>query len=87
MWIDRPGVNVAFEVDGIDPIHRQGWSVLVRGNLDHVDPDAPLIREHFDSEPWLLADRDAWLIIEPLVVTGGGSIRERASGHSTCAYL
>jgi nitroimidazol reductase NimA-like FMN-containing flavoprotein (pyridoxamine 5'-phosphate oxidase superfamily) len=68
--IDRPGVNVAFEVDGVDPIHRQGWSVLVRGTLDHVDPDAPLIREHFDSEPWLLADRDAWLIIEPLVVTG-----------------
>ena len=33
-------------------------------------PTRPLIREHFDSEPWLLADRDAWLIIEPLVVTG-----------------
>jgi nitroimidazol reductase NimA-like FMN-containing flavoprotein (pyridoxamine 5'-phosphate oxidase superfamily) len=68
--IDHPGMNVAFEVDGIDPVHRTGWSVLVRGTLDHVDPDAPAIREHFDSEPWLLTNREAWLIIEPVVITG-----------------
>jgi hypothetical protein len=79
-WIalrTRPGnviehelMTVAFEIDGIDPAHRQGWSVLVRGTLHHVDPDAAGFRERFDPEPWILADRDAWLIVEPFAITG-----------------
>ena len=63
-------MKVAFEIDGIDPANRQGWSVLVRGTLHHVDPDAADFRERFDPEPWILADRDAWLIVEPFVITG-----------------
>ena len=38
--LDRAHVPVAFEIDAIDPGHHQGWSVLVRGHLQHVDPDA-----------------------------------------------
>jgi nitroimidazol reductase NimA-like FMN-containing flavoprotein (pyridoxamine 5'-phosphate oxidase superfamily) len=68
--IDHEAMKVAFEVDGIDPPHRQGWSVLVRGTLHHVVPDAAGFRERFDPEPWILADRDAWLIVEPFAVTG-----------------
>ena len=68
--IDHQGMKVAFEADGADEQHRQGWSVLVRGTLQHVDPDVAGIREHFDSEPWLSAERDAWLIIEPYAITG-----------------
>src|SRR5437016_3606379 len=29
--IERAPVHAAFEIDGIDPAHQQGWSVLVRG--------------------------------------------------------
>ena len=29
--IERASMNVAFEIDGIDPVHKQGWSVLARG--------------------------------------------------------
>jgi nitroimidazol reductase NimA-like FMN-containing flavoprotein (pyridoxamine 5'-phosphate oxidase superfamily) len=68
--IDRAGVNVAFEIDGVDPLHEQGWSVLVRGTLHHVDPDAAGFRERFDPEPWILAERDAWLIVDPVMITG-----------------
>jgi nitroimidazol reductase NimA-like FMN-containing flavoprotein (pyridoxamine 5'-phosphate oxidase superfamily) len=68
--IDRAPFNVAFQIDGIDPAHQQGWSVLVRGTLHHVDPDAADFRERFDPEPWILAERDAWLIIEPFMITG-----------------
>ena len=68
--IDQAAMKVAFEIDGIDPANRQGWSVLVRGTLHHVDPDAAGFRERFDPEPWILADRDAWLIIEPFAITG-----------------
>jgi len=68
--IERGSINAAFEIDDIDPVHHQGWSVLVRGTLHHVDPDAADFRERFDPQPWLLADRDAWMIIEPFSITG-----------------
>ena len=68
--IDHQGMKVAFEVDGADHMRRQGWSVLVRGTLQHVDPDVADIREHFDSEPWLSTEREAWLIVEPFAITG-----------------
>src|SRR6185436_13427442 len=36
--IERGGLQVAFEIDEFDPIRKEGWSVLVRGTLHHVDP-------------------------------------------------
>jgi nitroimidazol reductase NimA-like FMN-containing flavoprotein (pyridoxamine 5'-phosphate oxidase superfamily) len=68
--IDQSKVHVAFEIDGVDPPRHEGWSVLVRGTLHRVDPDAADFRERFDPEPWLLADREAWLVIEPFSITG-----------------
>jgi hypothetical protein len=68
--IEQAGANVAFEIDGVDAAHRQGWSVLVRGTLHHVDPDAADFRERFDPGPWMRADREAWLVIEPFAITG-----------------
>ena len=63
-------MQVAFELDGVDPFRQQGWSVLVRGTLQRVDPDAAEFRERFDPQPWILAERDMWLIVEPLAITG-----------------
>jgi len=68
--IERAPVHAAFEIDGIDPAHQQGWSVLVRGTLHHVDPDAAEFRERFDPEPWLVEERDAWLVVDPFAITG-----------------
>ena len=68
--IDRAPLQVAFELDGVDQFKRQGWSVLVRGTLHHVDPDAAGFRERFDPEPWILTERDAWLVIDPFAITG-----------------
>jgi Pyridoxamine 5'-phosphate oxidase len=67
--IDEAPMQVAFEIDGLDPVARRGWSVLVRGNLHHVDP-APGTSNLVDSEPWIDEDRDSWLLMEPVVVTG-----------------
>ena len=36
--LDRTSMHAAFEIDGIDPVHRQGWSVLTRGSLQHLEP-------------------------------------------------
>ena len=68
--IETAPMRVAFEIDGVDPANRQGWSVLVRGSLQPVDPDAADFRERFDPQPWLTEDRDAWLVIEPFAITG-----------------
>jgi nitroimidazol reductase NimA-like FMN-containing flavoprotein (pyridoxamine 5'-phosphate oxidase superfamily) len=68
--IDRADLKVAFEIDDIDPIHRQGWSVLVRGTLHDVDPEAADFKNRFDSHPWILTERDAWLVIQPFSITG-----------------
>ena len=68
--LDRAPMNVAFEIDGVDPVHHQGWSVLVRGTLHHVDPDAADFRERFDPEPWVTDERDSWLVIKPFAITG-----------------
>jgi len=68
--LDREAVPVAFEIDAIDPVHHQGWSVLVRGTLHHVDPDAADFRERFDPQPWIVTDRDAWLVVQPFSITG-----------------
>ncbi len=67
--IDQRRSKVAFEIDGIDPSRHRGWSVLVRGTLQAIDPDAADFRGRFDAAPWL-ADRDAWLVIEPFSITG-----------------
>jgi nitroimidazol reductase NimA-like FMN-containing flavoprotein (pyridoxamine 5'-phosphate oxidase superfamily) len=68
--IDQSPANVAFEIDGIDPSHHRGWSVLVRGILQHVNPDAADFRARFDPHPWITTDRESWLIIEPFSITG-----------------
>jgi nitroimidazol reductase NimA-like FMN-containing flavoprotein (pyridoxamine 5'-phosphate oxidase superfamily) len=68
--LDQPSTKVAFEIDGIDPAHQRGWSVLVRGTLHHVDAPAADFRDRFDAMPWLTTGRDAWLVIEPFAITG-----------------
>ncbi len=68
--IDRAPMHVAFQLDGVDHFKQRGWSILVRGTLHHVDPDAADFRERFDPHPWVLAERDAWLIVEPFAITG-----------------
>ncbi len=72
----RPGslvaeapTSVAFEIDGADPVHHEGWSVLVRGELVHATPISDDFRARYDPQSWL-ADADAWLLIDPWSITG-----------------
>jgi nitroimidazol reductase NimA-like FMN-containing flavoprotein (pyridoxamine 5'-phosphate oxidase superfamily) len=86
--LDQASMHVAFEIDGVDPSQRQGWSVLVRGTLEHVDPDAADFRARFDPEPWMEAERDAWLVIEPFSITGRRlHAAEREWPFHSTAYL
>jgi len=69
--IDRAPEQVAFEIDGIDHAHRQGWSVLIGGLLRHLDPDeVQRLSDEFDPTPWPQFERTTWLAITPRTVTG-----------------
>lgn len=68
--LDHAKLPVALQIDEFDSAVRGGWSVLVRGTLHHVDPDAAGFRERFDPDPWLRDERDSWLVIEPFAVSG-----------------
>jgi len=72
----RPGgviehaVRVAFEVDGADLGHHEGWSVLVQGTLGHIDGvDLARYEQRVDPHSWV-AGRSSWLIITPVAITG-----------------
>jgi hypothetical protein len=79
---------VALEIDGIDPGHHEGWSVVARGTLHKVDADAAAFRERFDPEPWIIAERDAWMIIDPFAITGRQlHAAERQWAFAVDAYL
>ena len=68
--IDRAATYVAFEIDGVDSERREGWSVVVRGTLHHVDPGVADFGLRFDPESWLRDNPQAWLVIDAFQVTG-----------------
>ena len=67
--IEQAPSTVAFEIDSIDLVHHQGWSVLVRGELLHANPTSDAFRERYDPQSWF-NDPEAWLLIDPWEITG-----------------
>jgi len=64
--------QVAFEVDHIDEALSQGWSVLVRGHAHHVTHPAEIeiVRRDATIWPWPGGDRDVYVRITPVTITG-----------------
>lgn len=63
--------EVAFEVDAIDPVAREGWSVLIHGPAHHMD----LLGERDEVlrggvEPWAGGDRQHGIRIRPNRIAG-----------------
>ncbi|MGV9254594.1 pyridoxamine 5'-phosphate oxidase family protein [Streptomyces sp. NPDC003697] len=66
------GAEVAFEVDHVDDVMGQGWSVLVVGRAEAVtDPETVRrLQEHARSDPWAGEGRTLWIHIRPTRMTG-----------------
>ena len=61
---------VAFEVDEIDDFTQSGWSVLVRGTAEYIDPDdLPAAADHRPT-PWPQGVRTLHVRIRPQSITG-----------------
>lgn len=64
--------DVAFEVDYLEELVRQAWSVLVKGPVGAVsDPVElePLLGQR-RLEPWALGDRQLYLRLKPTAISG-----------------
>jgi hypothetical protein len=61
---------VAYEADEIDPVTRQGWSVVVVGRALRVT-DGPLSARYRQTlHPWAAGQRDEVIAISTDMVTG-----------------
>ena len=68
--VDGTGTVVAYEADEIDPVTRQGWSVVVVGRALPVT-DGPLgARYRQELQPWAAGQRDEIIAISTDMVTG-----------------
>ncbi|MDE3086994.1 MAG: pyridoxamine 5'-phosphate oxidase family protein [Acidobacteriota bacterium] len=62
---------VAFEVDDLDPLYHEGWSVLVVGVADELTDRALLQRaEALPLSPWAPGRRDHFVRLQPEFVSG-----------------
>lgn len=78
-----PREPVAFEVDGLAPDHRTGWSVLIHGEVERVDSRARQRMGDGGPEPWAPGDREEWLRIVPSTVTGRAISRRQQLADGT----
>ncbi|MEW6153481.1 MAG: pyridoxamine 5'-phosphate oxidase family protein [Actinomycetota bacterium] len=75
---------VAFEIDGVEPGRRTGWSVLVQGTAHELDEAAG---EALGVEPWAPGRKDRWVRIVPSSLTGRRIQLPPVSGTDSRGYL
>ena len=67
----RQQVQVALQVDSIDPLYRSGWSVLVFGKVTVIDDPKEAARlDRLGLHSWAASDRSSWIRLQPVDVTG-----------------
>jgi nitroimidazol reductase NimA-like FMN-containing flavoprotein (pyridoxamine 5'-phosphate oxidase superfamily) len=68
-----PLERVAFEVDAIDPVTHEGWSVLVQGVGEELRPDHGALYERVRSlplAPWAPGRKEHVVRVVPTRITG-----------------
>jgi len=68
--VDDVGTVVAYEADEIDPVTRQGWSVVVVGRALPVTDGMLSARYRQALQPWAAGHRDEVIAISTDMVTG-----------------
>lgn len=75
--------KAAFEIDGLDPENRTGWSVLVRGVAEEITAPAEQRRlERLPLDPWAPGEKPHWIRIRAWTVTGRRIIEPEPSASS-----
>jgi hypothetical protein len=65
------GRRVAFEIDGVDTLYHEGWSVLVIGTAieEHDEPRRADLKK-LAVGPWGPGPKDHWIRIQTAAITG-----------------
>lgn len=72
--------SVAFQVDGIEPRSRTGWSVLLKGRATPItDPEEVRHVMGLHVDLWAPGAKSRWIRIRPGVVTGRAIHPRRAA--------
>ena len=77
-------VRAAFEIDGIDPVGRVGWSVIIEGATEEITNPAELRRiEALGLEPWAPGHKGHWIRICASTVSGRRivAVADRVPGY------
>lgn len=75
---------IAFEVDEVDPVHHEGWSVLVVGIADELrDPGLVERALHLPLASWAPGAKDHLVCVHPEFVSGRRIVRHDAAAAST----
>ncbi len=64
--------RITFEVDDLDEVRREGWSVVVKGVGEEASDPLPGSATAGDDRlaTWVDGDRERWVRVVPRVVTG-----------------
>lgn len=63
--------NAAFEIDGIEPASRTGWSVIIVGRSEEITNPSEIRRlEQLGLDDWAPGPKPHWMRIRAWTVTG-----------------
>ena len=84
-WVIGDGAEVVFEIDELDTVERQGWSVIVTGRSYPVDAEAIDASVREQLVPWAPGPKDSWMRITIDAITGrwvrAGRQQEQVDGR------
>lgn len=73
--------QAAFEIDGLDPPSRTGWSVVVTGVTEEVvNPLERRRLERLPLDPWAPGDKPHWIRLRVWTVSGRRIVEPEATG-------
>lgn len=66
------GTRVSFEIDDLDPVAREGWSVVAVGRAEEICSAREVARvaEATGLETWAAGEHDHWISITPERLSG-----------------
>lgn len=74
--------RVAIEVDNVDLVARDGWSVLAVGRVQELGGDELLDAQDLGLEPWTIGEKARWFRLRPVRVSGRGIGLRAAKGYA-----
>ena len=75
---------VSFEIDGLDPGRRSGWSVLLQGTASELPEEAG---RRLRLQPWAPGSKTHWVRIVPDSITGRRIRLSETSASDNRGYL